>query len=940
MKSMLTVFIALLGMTASLSAQPTARITGWYDGRGVENGFPDDGVPHGSYGLVGAGPFHRLWIPPIGTGYLTHIVRDPTQPEACGLTNIGGFPAVVLSLNNGVDVQNDLYTFLGNMVADWIDFVNDGPTQDPLASIVRYSNGLYDLQGDAGDPNDRPLLYFPNPGIDPTPTSPTAQYLWGHGPLFTVVKGPTLPNGDSLYMFFGGVRGDQDKNSWDSYGVANGAHAFGIATSKLSDVVPTADGGHHHIHFDFNRGLTEAPRHMGWLDVSSANYTGLRDAGAKVKRWDATLGQEVDGWFTPLFARIATRYYSGDNRAYISRFGPIAGLYADGYFYLFIGVTGYSVKGAIGLRIPSDTTQPYGLGRNADGSIKVEMWYIDSVYPAGAYRPIDSTKPITFSDDDQAGTNPAVPIEQALLRITGSSLPAYLDWPAGPFQSPSSSSTFFMTTRNFYGAYPHLLRLQYSAANPLNPWSIAVAYELHADGQCPGCPGTWVPGNYTMPSRYGLVQGNAVLYPLSSSSLLGYWDVGLAACGGVGGGGLLPFTVDNVDLAAQTLNCSYTAAPASSNVVAAGGTVTVTLTAGSTCAWSAASGAPSFLAVAPGSGAGSGTVTITVAPNTGGQRTGTVTVGGQTVTVTQDAGVRRRAARSLSATGSQQGTAGVPVSITVTALDALSSVITDYDGTVSFASTDGSATLPAAYTFLPSDAGAHTFQAILRTTGAQTLTISEIGGTAYATKTITVSALPAPTGVQATFDGSSAVNLSWTPVAGATGYSIYRFSHLGAPSASPLVTLAATTSYSDSQIGVGLAQAGTAGQTYLYAVRALANGSTSDLSNVDYAATFTFSDPTVIRNATLIRGAHIGQLRFAIDSVRDAVGLSRVWTSYQPEAGQIFSSQLLDQANGLRSALNAARSLLTLSAWPFTYSGQQFTKIHKEDITELRSALR
>lgn len=96
----------------------------------------------------------------------------------------------------------------------------------------------------------------------------------------------------------------------------------------------------------------------------------------------------------------------------------------------------------------------------------------------------------------------------------------------------------------------------------------------------------------------------------------------------------------------------------------------------------------------------------------------------------------------------------------------------------------------------------------------------------------------------------------------------------------------------------------------------------------------------MIRNATLIRGVHIGQLRFAIDSVRDAVGLSRVWTSYQPEAGRILSSQLLNQASGLRQALNAARSLLMLSAWPFTYSDQQSTKIHKEDITELRSALR
>src|SRR5262249_43514241 len=54
-------------------------------------------------------------------------------------------------------------------------------------------------------------------------------------------------------------------------------------------------------------------------------------------------------------------------------------------------------------------------------------------------------------------------------------------------------------------------------------------------------------------------------------------------------------------------------------------------------------------------------------------------------------------------------TAGDPFSVTVTAQDAFDNTITDYAGTVTFASSDGSATLPADYTFLGGDNGSHTF---------------------------------------------------------------------------------------------------------------------------------------------------------------------------------------------------------------------------------------
>jgi hypothetical protein len=72
--------------------------------------------------------------------------------------------------------------------------------------------------------------------------------------------------------------------------------------------------------------------------------------------------------------------------------------------------------------------------------------------------------------------------------------------------------------------------------------------------------------------------------------------------------------------------------------------------------------------------------------------------------------------------------AGVAFSFTVTALDANGNTVTGYTGTVDFASSSQSATLPGAYTFTSSDQGVHTFSANLNITGTQTLNIDSGSG--------------------------------------------------------------------------------------------------------------------------------------------------------------------------------------------------------------------
>jgi hypothetical protein len=93
-----------------------------------------------------------------------------------------------------------------------------------------------------------------------------------------------------------------------------------------------------------------------------------------------------------------------------------------------------------------------------------------------------------------------------------------------------------------------------------------------------------------------------------------------------------PFTFQS-----SAATCSYALSATSLSAAATGATANVTVTANlSTCGWTAASDS-AWVTVSPTSGTGSGTVGITVAANTGAARTATLTIGGQTYTVSQAA---------------------------------------------------------------------------------------------------------------------------------------------------------------------------------------------------------------------------------------------------------------------------------------------------------------
>ena len=113
--------------------------------------------------------------------------------------------------------------------------------------------------------------------------------------------------------------------------------------------------------------------------------------------------------------------------------------------------------------------------------------------------------------------------------------------------------------------------------------------------------------------------------------------------------------------------CAPAITSASQSFPAAGGTASITVTAGSGCAWSAVSNSP-FLTITSGaSGSGGGSVSYSVAANASTiSRTGTLTVAGLTFTVSQS-GAQQPCSYSISPANQLVSASGGPGTVVVTA---------------------------------------------------------------------------------------------------------------------------------------------------------------------------------------------------------------------------------------------------------------------------------
>jgi hypothetical protein len=132
--------------------------------------------------------------------------------------------------------------------------------------------------------------------------------------------------------------------------------------------------------------------------------------------------------------------------------------------------------------------------------------------------------------------------------------------------------------------------------------------------------------------------------------------------------GTLTVAGQTVTITQQPVGCSYSLDATAQAISAAGGAGTpIAITATPGCAWTAASSATWISGVTPASGTGNGAVNFMVAANPNGTpRTGTLTVAGQTVTITQQPAGCSYSLDHTSQTISAAGGAGTPVVITAT----------------------------------------------------------------------------------------------------------------------------------------------------------------------------------------------------------------------------------------------------------------------------------
>jgi hypothetical protein len=104
------------------------------------------------------------------------------------------------------------------------------------------------------------------------------------------------------------------------------------------------------------------------------------------------------------------------------------------------------------------------------------------------------------------------------------------------------------------------------------------------------------------------------------------------------GGACSKERVSTTNPVSPTPTCTYALSSTALNVAGTGGTASLTVTAGNGCAWTASSSASFVTITSATSQTGNGTVNVTIAENTGDARTATLTVAGQSVSVSQAAG--------------------------------------------------------------------------------------------------------------------------------------------------------------------------------------------------------------------------------------------------------------------------------------------------------------
>ncbi|MDP9192361.1 MAG: S8 family serine peptidase [Acidobacteriota bacterium] len=166
---------------------------------------------------------------------------------------------------------------------------------------------------------------------------------------------------------------------------------------------------------------------------------------------------------------------------------------------------------------------------------------------------------------------------------------------------------------------------------------------------------------------------------------------------------------------------------------------------------------------------------------------------------------------------------------------------------------------------------------------------------------------PTPSNFVATATSTTQVALTWSASPGATSYDWQRSSGVNDPYGT--IVNQTTTSLSDGGRSPNT--------TYLYRVRARNSTGVSDWI-VDPATTVLFTDPTLTAGLTLVKAAHVTELRQAVAAIRVAAGLNDAftWSDNPIVAGTTLIRAL--HVTELRTALHEAWDALGLDGLGFT----------------------
>jgi hypothetical protein len=156
-------------------------------------------------------------------------------------------------------------------------------------------------------------------------------------------------------------------------------------------------------------------------------------------------------------------------------------------------------------------------------------------------------------------------------------------------------------------------------------------------------------------------------------------------------------TVNSQTVQVDEGGCTFTLSDSGQTLGMVGGPASVGVKTGSACTWTAASNAEWITITAGASGTGPGPVNFTVAPNPGESRSGSLTIAGQTYSVTQGIGCAYTVAPLNQSVASGSGSASVSVSSSAAQCAWTASSLTDWIKIASGSSGSGSGSV--AFTF-------------------------------------------------------------------------------------------------------------------------------------------------------------------------------------------------------------------------------------------------